>query len=96
MYYYNMLGRLEDANAHFEPLKRTVAELRASERRMRSLGRELLRNNGREVLEELSWFTRGPNYVAISEALRSQNETLEVSDAAAHGKRPAVLSYAAP
>lgn len=96
MYYYNMIGRIEDANAHFEPLKRTVAELRASERSVRSLGQEILTNNGREVLEELSRFTRGPDYVAITEALRSQNQTIEVSDAAAHGKRPAVLSYAAP
>jgi hypothetical protein len=96
MYFYNMIGRIEDANAHFEPLKRTVEELYASEQTVRSLGQDLLTSNGREVLDELSRFTRRPDYVAITEALRSQNQTIDVSDAGAYGKRSAVLSYAAP
>jgi hypothetical protein len=95
MYFYNMIGRTRDANKHFEPLKRTVEELCASEQRLRSLGQELLTNNGREILEELSRFTREPDYLAITDTLRLQSQKTLI-DAAAHGKRRAELTFAAP
>ncbi len=86
MYYYNMIGRMQNADLHLEPLKRTVEELCASEQNFRCKGQELLTDNGRRILDELSQFTREPDYFAITKALRVQDRSVDARDTGLEGR----------
>lgn len=70
MYYYSSIGRIADADIHFDALQRTIDDLHDRDQALRAQAQNLLTENGRQVLEELRQFVAGgPHYELVTNAL---------------------------
>jgi HEXXH motif-containing protein len=83
-YFYHLCGEVNRANSYLEEVRKSLANIRDTNRKLRTRGRSYLTEHGEALLDEIQSFCDQPDYDAIARSLRSP---VEESDAR-RGTRP--------